>query len=1426
MTHDTHVAPPAPGLAPDEFGLLAQLAFASRAGTARDSHAGRHLAFVSPDVLDMDLSDPLQCDFGDYELREKIGQGGMGMVYRAQQHSLDREVALKLLAAGPWASREFIERFRREAQSAARLEHPNIVTVYEAGTQHDLHYFSMRLVRGESLAARLLRTDKLAPRDAARLLLTVAEAVDYAHRLGVLHLDLKPGNVLIDQSGEPMVADFGLARRIDETLADEGDDVSGTPAYMAPEQATARSQQLGRATDIYGLGAILYECLTGRPPFLGPTPQATLERVVSDAVTRPRELERAIPPDLEAICLKCLAKEPALRYTTAAELRDDLRSFLDDQPVSVRLPDWHERLARTIRREPRVTAAVGAFVFALIVGLIASTQQWRRAEDNASTSRELLWEGRRERALQAELEGKGYESLALLVDNLREAEIAGADADVALDRRRIGMLRGQGAVLIDRIAIDDANPFALELSPDGATLAIAFNDLSVRWYDTTTLSERGRVSLAGRGSSSGRDRLPALLRFTSNDHLLLTLYWVSNLPSPADTDSWLIDLPRAAVLEPPPEFADFSDSAFAADGRHALLRNRRAQVQWWQTQPWKPLSPLSPALENNFFPWLLDPYGRFTLRSVRTSGVEFHALPSLQRTHSVSLPSGEMVSAWTLSHDGRTLALGDVEGGLFLYDLATREFRTLPSARGREATWIAFSEDDAWLAMAVFDGNVIAFDRSSGAPLHSGQLQHTFVPRRLGLSHAHRLLVVAGEGENALWRLPHPGPRAIAATRVGLPPAPHSVATQYSQAWSLDTGLFAGAGLDGQVRLWRLPPSPSVAALAPRQTPERQGYDGARLIDTEWNQLRLIAPDGSALTDWREYPQPPGFAQLVDHGHRLLITIGPELRFEDAVTGRPLAAPQALENSPLRMLVDPEQHRVLLAFGAHGENGYEERLRLFDVRSGQPLTGSAAIAAPVRSYAFSRDGARLLAVGPGHGATTVFATEGLEVMAEFPHDEFEPVQGADFAADGTILLVTRATDPRLGGDNLVRWDPARDEVRAEVALPQARPIAVASVGEGAFVAGLERDYAIDAQGRARALPRQSRDEAGGYLAHDPRGELLARGYRHEVQLHDAHHLLPLGPPLRSDMPATDGLITPDFSPDSTGLFATAVSSGLWLHWRIEPETRSVGALGDELAPLSPANENQRVLIAPTSSERLALRARDPGPWTAPTPRPHPATVRRLPDGQAIPARAPDLPAAMIDLSASYDLGPESRRNRIFNILQAMRSLPTGRQRIGGVDFDLRGMAQLMGDQGRSDGRSGLAQQTPLHGQTAPALYLLLLVSMAEPVAPDFVLGILRLHYVDGSSVELPLRAGRELPSYQGFLADAVVPLVFAPAPSSAIGGFGDEPLAMPRLQNPHPERSLHSLDLSPTDPDRPLLLLGITLETPDVISAARLGKHP
>ena len=280
--------------------------------------------------------------FGDYELLEKLGQGGMGIVYKAWQCSLKRMVALKMILRGELATEGDQARFRVEAEAAAHLEHPNIVAVHDAGACDGQAYFSMRYVEGQTLAA-LLTSGPLRPHEAARLLAAISRAVDFAHRKGILHRDLKPSNVLIDPSGQPHVTDFGLAKRVqraEDVPADSGLTLSGaivgTPAYMAPEQVSGSRGTPSAVSDVYSLGVILYEMLTGRPPFQAPTPVDTLLLVLDQDPVRPCLLNPKVDPDLELICLKCLQKEPDLRYPSAAALADDLEAYLHGETLSVR----------------------------------------------------------------------------------------------------------------------------------------------------------------------------------------------------------------------------------------------------------------------------------------------------------------------------------------------------------------------------------------------------------------------------------------------------------------------------------------------------------------------------------------------------------------------------------------------------------------------------------------------------------------------------------------------------------------------------------------------------------------------------------------------------------------------------------------------------------------------------------------------------------------------------------------------------------------------------------------------------------------------------------------------------------------------------------------------------------------------------------
>jgi serine/threonine-protein kinase len=301
-----------------------------------------------------------------YEILSELGRGGMGVVYRARHMRLNRHVALKMILAGTHAGRMEVQRFRLEAEAVAQLQHPHIVQVYDVGEAEGRAFLALEFVDGGSLAQRL-QTGRPTPEESATLIATLARAIDHAHRQQILHRDLKPANVLLTLEGVPKITDFGLAKRLTDCAGPTASHaIMGTPSYMAPEQAAGRNQELGPAADVYALGAILYECLTGRPPFLAENPLDTIMLLTTEEPLPPRKLAPKSPRDLETICLKCLEKSPRKRYLSASELADDLQRYISGEPILARPAGVVGRFTRWCARQPALaTTLIGLSLFYL-----------------------------------------------------------------------------------------------------------------------------------------------------------------------------------------------------------------------------------------------------------------------------------------------------------------------------------------------------------------------------------------------------------------------------------------------------------------------------------------------------------------------------------------------------------------------------------------------------------------------------------------------------------------------------------------------------------------------------------------------------------------------------------------------------------------------------------------------------------------------------------------------------------------------------------------------------------------------------------------------------------------------------------------------------------------------------------------------------
>ena len=593
--------------------------------------------------------------FGDYELLEEIGRGGMGVVYRARQISLNRTVALKMILAGRFASRQDVLRFRAEAEAAAILRHPNVVAIHETGEHEGRHYFSMDYVQGRNLA-EIAHEGPLAARRVALYARMIAAGIHYAHEQGVLHRDLKPSNILIDENDQPRITDFGLAKRArgDFGLTVTGQ-LLGSPNFMPPEQTAARSGKVGPASDVYGIGAIVYHLLTGRPPFQAETIEAVLGQLHASDPVAPRLLNPSIPRDLETICLKCLEKDPAKRYRTARALADELGRFVRNEPIQARAVRTPEKIWRWCRRKP---------VLALLILLVHVV--------GAAGLAGILWQWQRVGAKKAELEKTLYfNHVALAHREATSAPVNVKEAERLLDDSPPGFRNWEWHYLkrrrySDPLRLSDPESHGINSvssSPDGRHLASGGAGGRVRIWE---LAE-GRVvqTLPGHegfvASVAFSPTNPDRIASAGSDKRLVLWDWRTG----ENLGSW----PTEIVLANGLGYA----TAFSPDGQRLA----------------------SPGED-----------GEVIIRDTTTGTVLF-VLPRHE----------EMAKCVSFSPDGRWMATGSSGGVLRLWDATTGQPVKQLGQPGPPISNVAFSRDGKRLVAAYVHGFVGVWNTETQRPI-------------------------------------------------------------------------------------------------------------------------------------------------------------------------------------------------------------------------------------------------------------------------------------------------------------------------------------------------------------------------------------------------------------------------------------------------------------------------------------------------------------------------------------------------------------------------------------------------------------------------------------------------------------------------------------------------------------------------------------
>jgi eukaryotic-like serine/threonine-protein kinase len=933
--------------------------------------------------------------FGDYELLEEIARGGMGVVFKARQSSLNRLVALKTIVGGALASPRSVQRFRTEAEAAANLTHPHIVPIYEIGEHEGQHYFSMRLVEGGSLEHRIAEfalsgqtgTEVLPRAEVkrrqtriARLVATIARAIHYAHQRGVLHRDLKPANILLDAAGEPLVTDFGIAK----LLAGDGDlthtvTVIGTPSYMAPEQAAGTTKGLTTAADVFGLGAILYRLLTGHPPFEGPTPVATLQHVIEREPAAPRSHNAAVDRDLETICLKCLNKDPQRRYRSAEALADDLDRWLAGIPIAARPVTQVERVWRWCRRKPLLATLWFGLALAILAGFIVSATEWRRAERNAATLRENLYAADMGVAFQAWEAGNIARARELL-DHYRP-ERGAQDLRTFEWRYLFGVTRPRERLTIRSAA---TQLWGSAISPDGHLLATGAID--------------GRIELWELPSGN----MAATLKASSNIVYSLAFSPDGRVLASANLDTGEVDLWDIASRTRAGRLSRHTGGTFAL----AFSHGGRTLVS------------------SSGYPYALGTPAEFILWDIATR----RKLASLTG-HTSS--SGFMA----FSPDDRVLATPHGNGTINLWDVPARRIVGTLAGHHGLVICVRFSPDGEWLASGGIDATVRlwhAATRRLVATIGSHQGPVYSIAFSPG---GDRLVSGSIDHTAKLWDMKE---RRLVTTYRG------HISRVFSVRYAPDGRTVETASLDGTARIWDATVPPDAGVFA-----RHSGHHAYVRFSRDGRFLTRSVPDSNQVTMWdaRSWNQ----IEVIPHGDagfsadsRLLATTA-STASQVAAAANVLSvwdvareAPTLRASIPIPLpafaeppIFSPDGRQLAVGHGQPPAS-----VGIWDVNAGQR---TAMLTQPDKAepgaYAFSPDGGSFI-VGDVNGRLHVWDTRTWTMSKQWPGHPHK-VQAIAFSPDGRVLATgSHDTTVRL-------WDAT---TQSELAVLRSDAGQVYSIG--------------------------------------------------------------------------------------------------------------------------------------------------------------------------------------------------------------------------------------------------------------------------------------------------------------------------------------------------------------------------------------------